>query len=82
MDTLKHKVVVWGDYSIPVPVEARWLAQDEDGDWFAYNRKPKAQWGCWEADKERHRMWAISTAILDILPPEPGPWTEQLYWIN
>jgi len=30
---MKHKNICWGGYSIPVPLNANWMAQDAGGDW-------------------------------------------------
>ena len=77
---MNHKIVCWSDYAIPVPVEANWMAMDNDGEWNWYEAKPKA-----EKDRD---FWfnpeELSYGIIGncAAPPEPGPWTEQLYWIG
>ena len=78
---MNHKIVCWGDYAIPVPVEANWMAMDGDGSWFWYVDKPATSmyskfWGnTYAADHD-----GMARKVYN--PPEPGPWTEQLYWIG
>jgi len=82
-----YKLVCWGDYSIPVPLWARWMAWDEDGQVYIYKDEPtiiKATFspsvdGIWNSDS---RLELLFTRLLGVPPPEPGPWTEQLYWIG
>ena len=73
---MDHKIVCWGDYAIPVPVKAKWLARNLSGNWYAYKRKPQPGSGAWLGSI----VSCVSKSI--IIPPEPGHWEEQLYWIG
>jgi len=81
-----HKVIAWLDYSIPVSLKARWMVQDITGI-LAFATKPKYK-QCsalgktlWLADHQADWFDYISTRS-DINMPEPGPYSEQLYWIG
>ena len=76
---MNHKIVCWGDYAIPVPEKYKWLAMDKSGEWLAYLVKPKSDHllEMWMNFKGAHMLTEVN-----IDPPEPGPWTEQLYWIG
>ena len=73
-----HKIVCWGDYAIPVPLWANWMAMDGNGNWFSYKEKPKADLEGLFFGKAVVRGIVAEFAS----PPEPGPWNEQLYWIG
>ena len=92
---MDHKIVCWGDYAIPVSIKAKWIAQDQNGEWYWYTRKPKHTDRLWSLLDSNNNLRAGKDGILfpsdsemdfvctvNILPPEPGPWTEQLYWIG
>ena len=79
---MNHKIVCWGDYAIPVPLEAKWMAMDKDGRWYRYRSIPTrehlhGEWGGLLADG-----YSLLSEHRDLIPPEPGPWTDQLYWIG
>ncbi|PUB87033.1 MAG: hypothetical protein DBP02_01965 [gamma proteobacterium symbiont of Ctena orbiculata] len=73
---MNHKIVCWGDYAIPVPLWARWMAMDESGFWYSYGTKPNIHGDIWCCSVHWERITISAT------PPEPGPWDEQLYWIG
>lgn len=80
-----YKLVTWGDYSIPVYEDYKWLAQDGDGEWFVYKKRPmkrssSSDEGYWISRDHLHDIEKPLQGRLD--PPEPGPWDEQLYWIG
>lgn len=81
-----YKLLTWGDYFIPVPLWADWLAMNRDGRWCIYEDKPEKDlgFGTWLP-----KLFTKSGLLLPgqyysdplkILPP--GPWAEQLYWIG
>ena len=83
MAELKHKLICWGDYAIPAPLWANWIAWDKSGEVWVYELRPTLHprtYGKW-VNFNTGRIEQISY-ILDIPPPEPGPWTEQLYWVG
>lgn len=75
-----HKIVCWADYAIPVPVEANWMAMDDNRRWYFYKAKPIVGNSMWHFSGDNydanHGMFALAS------PPQPGPWHEQLYWIG
>ena len=73
-----HKIVCWGDYAIPVPVWANWIAMDKDCSWYCFAEKPNAGDSFW---LNNIGPYGITSNYIKI-PPEPGPWNEQLYWIG
>lgn len=75
---MDHKVICYEDYGIPVPIEANWLAQDANGRWYWYIDEPTLLISVWSTNGDVGEIYPH----LNILPPEPGPWTEQLYWIG
>ena len=78
-----HKILCWGDYAIPVPLWANWMAMDENGKWHAYSDKPvlRLSLGEWDIPSfdDDYLHFLISCASFG---PEPCPWNEQLYWIG
>jgi len=75
---MNYKLICWNDCSIPVPVWANWLAWDEDKLVYVYKNKPTEGGVVW-----KQRGW-FSCVVdkVEVEPPEPGPWTDQLYWIG
>lgn len=82
---MKHKIVCWSDYAIPVPIKAQWIAQDEDGVWWWYTSRPlimRGEWRIRDGDISYVSMGMVGDAVKDLIKPEPGPWRSQLYWIG
>ncbi|MEW8001042.1 MAG: hypothetical protein AB2795_21075 [Candidatus Thiodiazotropha endolucinida] len=82
---MNHKIVCWRHYAIPVPVWAKWMARDKNGGWYVYSTEPKRKRSIWNLDGivEGSLETMVSDEFgLSIAPPEPGPWTDQLYWIG
>jgi len=70
-----YKLVCYGPgIAVPVPEDAKWLCQDENGSWWASSDciSPTPGSECWNA--------YAKVAGRHTPPPEPGPWTEQCYW--
>lgn len=76
---MKHKLICWGDYAIPVDELSNWIAWDENGSCWEYLEKP-------ERYKTAHSSNSFQRCMiqsdLKVPPPEPGPWHTQLYWIG
>lgn len=79
MKKLDHKLVCWGDYSIPVRENMMWMAFDKDGSCYCYVEFPSV--GTVEFFSSPGDFRQISTGCI-LQPPEPGPWESQLYWID
>lgn len=77
-----HKIVCWGDYAIPVPVEANWIAWDIDDEVRAFVDEPKRDYDYWITGNYMLCEWSVIPSYIHCPPPEPGPWTDQLYWIG
>ena len=43
-------------------------------------------YGVWQGNSKQHEQldltWLGSPPDCNLVPPEPGPWSEQLYWIG
>lgn len=77
------KLVCWTDligkeYEIEVPEHMSWMAWDEDGELCVYSFKPSRdfEWGSW------YHGGSYKSLDCGLKPPEPGSWTDQLYWIG
>jgi len=79
---MKHKLICWGDYAIPVDNEFNWMAWDKNGAVYCYESEPKALNDYWDYDDLSIGIYEIGHLISDIPPPEPGPWDQQLYNIE
>lgn len=81
---MDHKIVCWADYAIPVPLLAKWMAMDNNGHWWAYDKEPEKNQGsfCWWTSMYGGGVYEMIEESIGITPPEPGPWDEQLYWIG
>ena len=79
-----YKLVCWGDFSIPVPVDHNWLSWDEDGACYTSKNKPIVNrgWVVWVNPGTSFVEKMNRFVGMDITPPEPGPWNKQLYWIG
>lgn len=75
-----YKLICWGDLSIPVALKFNWLARDKSGSWWLYVEEPILSKGIWTSC-DGCTCRAIPSN-LNVPPPEPGPWYEQLYWIG
>ena len=82
---IDHKIVCWGDYAIPVPLWANWIAMNADLKWFFYEKMPSAKpisifnnMRIWRACTRTKQSLMVCSAF----PPESGSWKEQLYWIG
>jgi len=74
---IDYKLVCYGPgIAVPVPENAKWLCQDLDGEW----------WVSTLVDRPTHNslQWHTHFKVAGDYtpPPEPGPWTEQCYWIG
>ena len=75
-----YKLVCWNGFAIPVEEKYKWMAMDETGSWYVYENRP--------AVLEYISIWKDQSATAQHIiagknfAPEPGPWTEQLYWIG
>ena len=84
MNKLNHKIVCWGDYAIPVDEKYKWMAFDPDGSLCFYGEEPFKERSEWTGSE----YWMNSSneyyesPVSRIIPPEPGPWNEQLYNIE
>lgn len=80
---MKHKIVCWGDYAIPVPQNHTCMAWDRDGRFFTYKNtpSPNAGIGVW-ANTGGGMDYGDAAQPTDVIPPEPGPWHTQLYDIT
>ena len=78
-----HKIVCWGDYAIPVPLWAKWLAMDKDKTWHVYNDRPvlRLSLGEWDIPSfcEDYQHSCVTCFCVE---PEQGDWHEKLYWIG
>ncbi|MEW7987921.1 MAG: hypothetical protein AB2799_19210 [Candidatus Thiodiazotropha sp.] len=80
---MNHKIVCWRHYAIPVPVWAKWMARDKNGGWYVYSIMPEVHGDIWAASMLGSQEAMTSDEFgLSIAPPEPGHWTDQLYWIG
>lgn len=81
---MKHKIVCWGDYAIPMPLKAKWMAMDEDGVWWYKSRPTLGVEGEWTSSGESNleAYAVIGSNCTNIIAPEPGPWRSQPYWIG
>ena len=78
---MDHKIVCWGDYAIPVPLWANWLAMDEIGEWWVYQNEPYILGKEWVLSVyEGSRKCVIDGCVTT--PPDPGKWNKQIYWIG
>lgn len=76
-----HKIVCWGDYAIPVPLEDDWMTIDKNGEMYTHREMP---------DTDHYHHWWTSGGNEMLIArlydrkmwPEPGPWYTQLYWIG
>ena len=75
----KHNIVCWGPYAIPVPEKMKWIAWDKCGDVSAFEKEPIRLQGYWTIDCGD--AWLVDCAMR-LPPPEPGEWTEQLYYLE
>ena len=85
----RYKLLTWNDYSIPVPVRFKWMAQDKNGLWWLYQGEPiKSPNGDWWIENGRDSsepfmQYPHKAGLRSFIkPPELGPWIDQIYWIG
>ena len=76
---MKTKLVCWTGtngvhYELSAPEHCDWMAWDEDGELCWYSQDPEIEHDYWYGGHVK--------VGYGIAPPEPGPWTDQLYWIG
>jgi len=76
---IDHKIICWGDYAIPVPLGVKWMAMDKTGHWYAYADEPETAGNAWAS---RSDLYLMLDNDVKVMAPEPGRWTEQLYYIG
>lgn len=61
-------------FDIEIPYWANWLAQDEDGNWYAYEKKPR---------ESPSNVWLPVNGLEEIVAKSTPPkdWTQELWEI-
>jgi len=79
---MDHKLISWGEYSIPVKPEFDYMAFDADGTLVFFVKRPQAIDDIWSAGS----IWCIGMSRYEypfkLDPPESLLWLKQIYLIN
>jgi hypothetical protein len=77
---MKTKTMLLNGKEYEIPVWAKWLAQDRDGAWSVYSVVPRHTYvGYWATSSLKDGDYRVCK---DRKRPEPGHWTEQLYFLD
>lgn len=60
----------------PEWLTAEWIARDADGEWWAFNQKPRASCGSWIS--EGGRYFLLSKKLVAFTPPPCTDWRQSL----
>jgi len=79
MSEITHKMKI-GRRWVDVPNWAKWIAQDRDGMWWVYTRKPKLLRLLGEWDVSSFDYIDIAGKLIETTPPKD--FTQELYKIE
>jgi len=77
---MDHKIICWGDYAIPVPLNINWIAWDSDGRVYGYTKEPRLGRESWNPVGRSIVFSGLHG--LRLIPPNDDRWENQLYDVS
>ena len=79
------KLICYGDYQLPVPDNANWIAWDKHGQCNWYFDEPEYDPDCIHEDLDllyNNYLKCGGPVSMYAEPPEPGHWRDQIYYLE